>query len=32
MNIHAIDVNSRYEIEPGVKDIGLLKELKNGIN
>jgi len=31
MNIHAIDVNSRYEIEPGLKDIGLLKELRNVI-
>lgn len=29
MNIYAIDVNSRYEIEPGLKDIELLKELKN---
>lgn len=31
MNIHAIDVNSKYEIEPGLKDIELLKELKHRI-
>ena len=29
MNIHAIDVNSKYEIEPGLKDLELLKELKS---
>lgn len=28
MNIHAIDVNSKYEIEPGLKDMELLSELK----
>ena len=26
MNLHAIDVNSKFEIEPGLKDIALLKE------
>lgn len=31
MKIHAIDVNSKYEIEPGLKDIELLKELRNVI-
>lgn len=31
MNIHAIDVNSKYEIEPGLKDLELLRELKNSI-
>ncbi|MEO0571608.1 MAG: phosphoribosylanthranilate isomerase [Bacteroidota bacterium] len=25
---HAIDINSRFEIKPGLKDIGLLKEFK----
>jgi phosphoribosylanthranilate isomerase len=28
MNLHAIDVNSKFEIEPGFKDIERLKELK----
>jgi len=28
MNLHAIDVNSKFEIEPGLKDVGRLKELK----
>jgi len=28
-NIHAIDVNSKYEIEPGLKDAELLKKLQN---
>lgn len=28
-NIHAIDVNSRFEVEPGVKDIPLLQKLKD---
>lgn len=28
LNIHAIDVNSRFEVEPGVKDIRKLGELK----
>jgi len=31
MNIHAIDVNSKYEMEPGLKDVELLKELRNVI-
>ena len=29
---HAIDVNSRFEIEPGLKNIDELKEFKNKIN
>jgi len=29
---HAIDVNSRFEIEPGLKDVEKLKEFKNKIN
>uniref|UniRef100_UPI0040479A06 phosphoribosylanthranilate isomerase n=2 Tax=Roseivirga sp. TaxID=1964215 RepID=UPI0040479A06 len=29
MNLHAIDVNSKFEIEPGLKDLIKLKELKN---
>jgi phosphoribosylanthranilate isomerase len=29
MNLHAIDVNSKFEIEPGLKDIEKLKELRN---
>lgn len=28
MNVHAIDVNSKYELEPALKDIELLRELK----
>jgi phosphoribosylanthranilate isomerase len=32
MNIHAIDVNSKYEIEPGLKDIELLKVLKRKLS
>ncbi len=32
MNIHAIDVNSKYEIEPGLKDIEELKVLKRTIS
>jgi phosphoribosylanthranilate isomerase len=28
MNLHAIDVNSKFETEPGLKDIERLKELK----
>lgn len=28
---HAIDVNSRFELEPGLKDIGKLKEFMNSI-
>lgn len=31
MNIHAIDVNSKYEIEPGLKDMELLRELKSSM-
>ncbi|ELR70868.1 Phosphoribosylanthranilate isomerase [Fulvivirga imtechensis AK7] len=27
--LHAIDVNSRFEVEPGLKNIDLLKKLKN---
>jgi phosphoribosylanthranilate isomerase len=27
MNIHALDVNSKFEIEPGVKDVAKLDEL-----
>ena len=27
--VHALDVNSRFEIKPGLKDIDKLKELKN---
>ncbi len=26
MNMHAVDVNSKFELEPGVKDVELLKE------
>jgi phosphoribosylanthranilate isomerase len=29
MNLYAIDVNSKFEIEPGLKDIEKLKELRN---
>jgi phosphoribosylanthranilate isomerase len=29
--LYAIDVNSRFEIEPGLKDVEKLKELRNGI-
>jgi phosphoribosylanthranilate isomerase len=29
LNIHAIDVNSRFEVEPGIKDINLLQKLKD---
>lgn len=32
MNIHAIDVNSKYEIEPGLKDIEELKVLKRTLS
>lgn len=32
MNIHAIDVNSKFEIEPGLKDIEKIKLLKNAIH
>lgn len=32
MNIHAIDVNSKYEIEPGLKDIEHLKVLKSKLS
>ncbi len=31
LNIHALDVNSKYEIEPGLKDIEKIKELVNVI-
>lgn len=29
---HAIDVNSRFEIEPGLKDISRLREFKQGVS
>lgn len=29
LNIHAVDVNSRFEVEPGIKDIALLQKLKD---
>ena len=29
LNIHAIDVNSRFEIEPGRKDVKMIKQLKD---
>ena len=29
LNIHAIDVNSKFELEPGIKDINLLQKLKD---
>lgn len=32
MNVHAIDVNSKYEIAPGLKDIEELKKLKKAIS
>lgn len=32
MNIHAIDVNSKYEIEPGLKDIKELKVLERKLS
>lgn len=28
MNVHALDVNSRFELEPGMKNIDLLREFK----
>lgn len=31
LNLYAIDINSRFEIEPGLKDIGLLKTFFNDI-
>ena len=31
LNIHALDINSKFEIEPGLKDIGKIKIFKNGI-
>ena len=30
--IHAIDVNSKFEIEPGLKNLQLIKELQNEIS
>jgi phosphoribosylanthranilate isomerase len=30
-NIHALDVNSRFEVKPGLKDIEKLEELINHI-
>jgi phosphoribosylanthranilate isomerase len=32
LNIHAIDVNSRFEVSPGLKDIGKLKLLTKKVN
>jgi len=29
LNVHAVDVNSQFEIEPGIKDIYLLQKLKD---
>lgn len=29
LNIHAIDVNSQFEVEPGLKDLDLLQKLKD---
>jgi phosphoribosylanthranilate isomerase len=31
-NIHALDVNSRFEIRPGLKDIEMLQKLKEHLN
>ena len=31
LNIHAIDINSKFEIEPGLKDIEKIKNFKNYI-
>ena len=31
LNIHAIDINSRFEIQPGVKDISKIKTFKQEI-
>ncbi|GAB5527199.1 MAG: phosphoribosylanthranilate isomerase [Roseivirga sp.] len=31
MNIHAIDVNSKFEVEPGLKDINRVRSLKETI-
>ena len=31
-NIHAIDVNSKFELKPGLKDIAKLKQLKKIVN
>ncbi len=30
--VHALDVNSRFEVRPGLKDVDLLKKLKENIN
>ena len=30
--LYAIDVNSKFEIEPGLKNVGLLKEFKKGMS
>lgn len=32
LNIHAIDVNSKFEIEPGLKDINKIKKLRDAIH
>lgn len=31
MNLHAIDVNSKFELEPGLKDVKKVSELRNKI-
>ena len=30
--VHALDVNSRFELEPALKDIGMIRELRDQIN
>lgn len=32
LNIHAIDINSKFEIEPGLKNIEKIKEFRNLLN
>jgi phosphoribosylanthranilate isomerase len=32
LNIHAIDINSRFELEPGLKDIVKIKEFMGSLN
>lgn len=32
LNIHAVDVNSRFEISPGMKDLEMIEELKNQLS
>jgi len=31
-NMHAVDINSRFEIEPGRKQVGLIKKFKKELN